>query len=189
MKYKIHHFRTSLDFLDGERGRGLKQQGDVPRVGKKSAIFNGKSSFSGAILHSFCIVNRKFKTTMALYVYCIIIICVLQSAVPGDVWAGHGRAGRGGVPRIAKEMVIVQYKIIVFQGRFTILSAFSIENFETRWHYIAIRYWVSEPARQKSPIQSHDRRKTGAKQAQNRHKTGTKHSQNRHKTQSKHSLK
>ena len=32
------------------------------------------------------------------------------------------------IPQIAKLMVIFQYKIIIFQGQFSILSAFSIEN-------------------------------------------------------------
>ena len=38
------------------------------------------------------------------------------------------------IPRIAKQMAIFQYRIIIFQGKFSIISAFSIENVETRWH-------------------------------------------------------
>ena len=38
------------------------------------------------------------------------------------------------VPRIAKQMAIFQYNIVILQGKFSTLSAFSIEKFEESWH-------------------------------------------------------
>ena len=44
-------------------------------------------------------------------------------------------AGHEMIPPIAKYMAIFQYKIIICQGQFSIISAFSTENFPKSWHF------------------------------------------------------
>ena len=73
-----------------------------------------------------------------------------QCGATGDILTASVRGGEQAllhslelvreVPQIAKYMAAVQYKIIVFQGQFSVLPAFSIENSNKQVGiYIAIR--------------------------------------------------
>ena len=64
---------------------------------------------------------------------------------------------RAGYLDLQQEMAIFQSKIIIFQGQFSILSAFPIENSKRSWHfycklqYIACRASQPRPRRSMTP--------------------------------------
>ena len=56
-----------------------------PQLSCQGVVFNRKSSFSGAILHSFCILNRKSKGKVA-------IKCARGDFLTrGEAWLQHVR--------------------------------------------------------------------------------------------------
>ena len=118
----------------GRRGEEeLRGRQDDLRWGR---VFNRKSSFTRGNPTSCLLFQSKVPNEIG------ISIAIRNTCIGGAIAVVYSLLRlspvRGVVPPNAKQSATFQYKIIVFQGQFHIISAFSIEY--SKCIYTAIRY-------------------------------------------------